>query len=112
MTLGYVLDFSNRTFAELFEDEFGIDIDDARYEANGTSKANRLRAFLAQADLGLVEAVLRKLLEHKRNLSAYSNPFVYDDESANAAERNERDGQRLEGLILEGCNSRMAIPSH
>ena len=101
MKSGYVLDFSNRTFAEFFEDEFGIDIDDAGYETNGTSKANRLRTLLAQADLGLVEAVLRKLLDHKQNLSAYSNPFVYDDESANAAEKSERDGQRLDGLILE-----------
>jgi len=101
MTSGYVLDFSNRTFAEFFEDEFRVDIDDARYEANGTSKANRLRTFLAQADLGLVEAVLRKLMEHKQNLSAYTNPLVYDDDSANAAEKSERDGQRLESLILE-----------
>jgi hypothetical protein len=39
---GYVLDFSDRTFADFF-DEFRIDIDNDRYKARGTSKANRLR---------------------------------------------------------------------
>jgi hypothetical protein len=42
---GYVLDFSDRTFREFFEDEFRIDIDAAKYRANGTSKMNRLRTF-------------------------------------------------------------------
>lgn len=42
---GYVLSFTNRTMAEFFEDELGIDIYDDRYAANGGSKANRLRTF-------------------------------------------------------------------
>ena len=41
MGSGYVLDFSNRTFAEFFAD-LGIDID---HEFPEGSKANRLRAF-------------------------------------------------------------------
>src|SRR5690349_8739927 len=32
---GYVLDFSNRTFAEFFADELGVDIDSPQYEAEG-----------------------------------------------------------------------------
>lgn len=47
---GYVLDFSNRTFAEFFQEELGVDIDDARYDAEGTSKAKRLRLFLKVSD--------------------------------------------------------------
>lgn len=35
---GYVLDFSDRTIAEFFEDEFQLDIDEEKYSANGTSK--------------------------------------------------------------------------
>ena len=31
---GYVLDFSDRTISEFFEDEFGIDFDDSKYAAN------------------------------------------------------------------------------
>jgi len=46
---GYVLDFSNRTFADFFIDEFGINIDDPVFEVDGTSKAKRLRFYLRNA---------------------------------------------------------------
>lgn len=44
MNGGYVLDFSDKSFVEFFS-ALGIDITDERYLKNGTSKANRLRAF-------------------------------------------------------------------
>lgn len=47
---GYVLDFSNKTFAEFFDDELELNIDDPRYEVEGTSKAKRLRYFLRTED--------------------------------------------------------------
>jgi len=47
---GYVLHFSNRTFAEFFTDEMEIDIYDARYAVDGNSKAKRLRYFLNNVD--------------------------------------------------------------
>ena len=34
---GYVLNFSNKTLAEFFDDELGISIYDDRYEAEGNS---------------------------------------------------------------------------
>ena len=40
---GFVLNFSNRTFAEFFHEELGVDIYDSRWEAQGGSKAKRLR---------------------------------------------------------------------
>ncbi|MBR0948648.1 hypothetical protein JQ563_48815 [Bradyrhizobium liaoningense] len=46
MGSGYVLNFSDRTFAEFFDDEFRIDVDQQRYKTRGTSKANRLRSFI------------------------------------------------------------------
>ncbi|MGO8609280.1 abortive phage resistance protein, partial [Rhizobium johnstonii] len=49
---GYVLDFSNRTFSEFFVRELDIDIDAPQYAVDGTSKAKRLRCFLAQVDDG------------------------------------------------------------
>lgn len=64
MGSGYVLDFSDRTFAEFFESEFGIDIDDDRYRFMGTSKANRLRAFIEVEDAAVVARVLRALRKH------------------------------------------------
>jgi|GEM_PF-838879 len=65
---GYVLNFSNRTFAEFFEDEFGINIYDGKYETRGTSKANRLRSLIEQEDGWLVAKVLRQLSTYCDNL--------------------------------------------
>jgi hypothetical protein len=58
---GYVLDFSNRTFAMFFAD-LGIDIDK---DFPDGSKANRLRDFLRSRDPLLVARVLEALLEHR-----------------------------------------------
>jgi hypothetical protein len=38
---GYVLDFSNRTFAIFFAQELNVEIDDPVYAADGTSKLRR-----------------------------------------------------------------------
>ena len=42
---GYVLDFSNRTFAEFVTDSVGRDIYDTRYAYGSRSKANLMRGF-------------------------------------------------------------------
>lgn len=63
---GYVLDFSNRTFAEFFADEIGIDIDLPQYEAEGTSKAKRLRFFLRTCDDSVRVRVLRALWDYRQ----------------------------------------------
>jgi hypothetical protein len=47
---GYVLNFSDRTFATFFAEELNIDIDEPRYSAQGSSKAKRLRYFLQMVD--------------------------------------------------------------
>jgi len=61
MREGYVLDFSNKTFAEFFEDEVRIDIDHERFFVSGSSKANRLRTFLRLSESRLAALVLKKL---------------------------------------------------
>jgi hypothetical protein len=58
---GYVLDFSNPTFSEFFEDEFTINIYQDKYAVRGSSKANHLRAFIEAEDGFLVGKVLRRL---------------------------------------------------
>lgn len=58
---GYVLDFSNRTFA-MFMADLGVEIED---EEAGLSKANRLRAVLRSASPPEVARVLAALLEHR-----------------------------------------------
>jgi hypothetical protein len=62
---GYALNFSDRTFAEYFDDEFGIDINDEKYHAAGTSKMNRLRTFFRISDAALATRVMRNLCEYR-----------------------------------------------
>lgn len=61
---GYVLDFTDRSFAEFFA-EHGVQIDDPRYNAQGTSKAKRLRYFLKTTAPPLAGKVLGSLLQHR-----------------------------------------------
>ncbi len=74
MGRGYVLDLSNRTFADFFAD-LGIDIDQEYPEG---SKANRLCAFLRGADASRVAQTLEALLEHRGTREG-------DDSSTNIA---------------------------
>ena len=71
MHSGYVLDFSDRTFADFFEDEFGIEIYQENYRINGSSKAKHLRAFIAVEDAYTVSRVARKLWEHRQTLPQF-----------------------------------------
>ncbi|MGO7046035.1 abortive infection family protein [Rhizobium johnstonii] len=66
---GYVLNFSDRTFREFFEDELHIDIDDKRYRQQGSSKMNRLRAFLKTETPTRVAAALRALWSYRESLT-------------------------------------------
>jgi hypothetical protein len=66
MSSGYVLDFSDRTFAEFFQTEIGVDIDAPRYHAEGSSKAKRLRYFLKLSDANTRIRVLSALWEHRK----------------------------------------------
>lgn len=59
---GYVLDFSDRTFSEFFEEHTRRDIDAAIYRERGTSKANRLRGFWAAEGNHLVGKVIQALI--------------------------------------------------
>ena len=62
---GYALNFSDRTFTEYFDDEFGIEIDRKEYRGAGTSKMNRLRTFFRVSDPALVSRVMRSLCEYR-----------------------------------------------
>lgn len=63
MSSGYVLGFSDRTFAEFFADTIGLDIDDPKYSRNGTSKAKRLRTFWAIEENHLVGKVMSEMID-------------------------------------------------
>ena len=59
---GYVLDLSDRTFSEFFEEHTHIDINAAVYRARGTSKASRLRGFWAVEGNHLVGKVIHAFI--------------------------------------------------
>lgn len=65
---GYVLDFTNATFADFFLDELGVDIDAPRYSAEGGSKAKRLRYFLRKAPPKLAAKATASLWEYRETL--------------------------------------------
>lgn len=65
---GYVLNFSDRTFAQFFAEELNIDIDDPLYARNGGSKAKRLRCFLQTVDKPTVVRTLKALWEYREAL--------------------------------------------
>lgn len=65
MDSGWVLDFSNKTFAEFFHDEVGVDIYDEAYNEASGSKGKRLRAFLRIAQPLAVTKLLTALWEYR-----------------------------------------------
>ena len=77
MQSGYVLDFSNRTFAEFFDSELSINIDAQKYFQGGSSKANRLRTFLQIEKEPVVARTLCALWEYR---DAIRGPFDEPDE--------------------------------
>ena len=59
---GYVLDFTDATFGEVF-DRHRIDIHDRKYQTYGTSKAKKMRAFWEQEPDAIVVSVLSEMLD-------------------------------------------------
>lgn len=69
MSSGYVLQFSDRTFAEFFAETVNRNIDLPKYQTKATSsKANRLRSFWEQEPNGVVADCLRGLMRHGKEL--------------------------------------------
>ncbi len=63
MSSGYVLDFSNRTFAEFITDSTGLNIYEARYDYGSGSKANRLRKFWEVEENSVVAKLMADILD-------------------------------------------------
>lgn len=93
---GYVLNFSDRTFREFFEDELRVDIDDDRYRKAGGSKMNRLRTYLRTEPPNKVAATLRALWAY-REASAQPAPKGIKDKLFELIGRIEN-GQNLASI--------------
>jgi Restriction endonuclease len=86
---GTVLEFTNRTFADFFTHELGVDIYAERYGVEGPSKAKRLRCFLRGADEPSVVRTLNALWEYRE---------VHREQSTKA-ETIPRARQRFEQIV-------------
>lgn len=62
---GYVLDFSNATFAQFFACELNVDIDDQTYADTGGSKGKRLKRFLQKVDDRTALKALNAIWEYR-----------------------------------------------
>jgi predicted nucleotide-binding protein len=83
MDTGYVLHYSNRTFANFFE-PFDIEIYNDKYNDIGDSKAKRLRSFFNQHDDKLIGQVILGLIDENdtdreiRNCSHEAGEKLYN----------------------------------
>jgi hypothetical protein len=71
---GWVLDFSNRTFADFFARELEVDIDAPQYAKDGDSKGKRFRCFLGQVDDRTAARTLRVFWEQREALRGAGTP--------------------------------------
>jgi hypothetical protein len=87
MGSGYVLDFSNRTFAEFIEESVRRDIYDVRYDYGSGSKANRLRGFWTVEGNHLVGKLIEDLIAYGQESDAFENDGTLPEECLRVAAR-------------------------
>ena len=92
MGSGYVLDFSNRSFAEFVVDSTGRNIYDSRYDYGSGSKANRLRAFWQQEE----NAVVGKLMSDMLDILEGTRPVALKEECRRIVARLVQDSPASE----------------
>jgi len=71
---GYVLDFSNKTFADFFAEYLDVDIDNEEYSKEGTSKDKRLKYYLKIVDDKTALETITALEKNKSNTIFANNP--------------------------------------
>lgn len=99
MDSGYVLNYSDGTFADFFAEIADIEIHSENYTKGGTSKAKKLRCFWNDESDALVGKVLIGLLDHWRR-SSDPDPKRQElhDQCREIANRLLSGGPRLSGL--------------
>ncbi len=103
---GYVLDFSNRTFAEFFQEELRVDVYHPRWAVDGESKAKRLRYFLRHANRKTVLDTLNALWEY-REVSSVTHDYPELDDKVRVA--FFRIIERLGGHVAKHVRGPIAI---
>lgn len=121
MSGGYVLDFSDRTFANFVGNVLGVDITQEQYLTKGTSKANRLRTLIRLESNHNIAKLLSAFYDYKRDFflrkgkeineyqfesfrkicNKYSGEQVVLDIDAVKANNDDKDFNHLAKLIKE-----------
>ncbi len=91
---GYVLDFSDWTMAEWFEETFDLNIFQERFQIEGHSKGKTLRGFVEVAEPRFVARVMRALWDYRCTLTDYHEEDT--EEEARLAEWIKRFADELE----------------
>jgi len=84
---GYVLNFSDRTFGEFFDEHTRIDINAASYRERGTSKATRLRCFWSTETNHVVGKVIEAMILYGEFESCLFRELGLTDECWKIAKR-------------------------
>ena len=103
MATGYVLDFSDRTFAEFVLDATGRDPDDAKYKDHGDSKANRLRGFWATEPNRVVGKLMRHMIEYSRTTNRG------EEDPALRAQCEQTVARLVQGNLVQELDALVAI---
>jgi len=105
MGTGFVLDFSDRTIRIFIGDSLGIDFDDEKYRAGGTSKANRLRTFIELE----IDYMVGKLFKSFHDYKVAEWPRRQREYPKADAEQFDKISARLlEGKIIEHSDALQA----
>lgn len=110
MRSGYVLDFSDRTFADFFAD-YDVSIHSERYQKNGTSKAKKLRAFWEIDDDQLVGRVLEALLSRALESAKRRELAIEEEKSEEISGARKAISRLLEGAEGGGRSSLLYLGS-
>src|SRR5271165_1194287 len=102
MSSGYVLNFSDRSMGEFFQDDVGVDIYDPRYNYASGSKANRIRGLWQAADDALVGKSIDKLVEYIDSQILLGR-LDTKDFPAELVQRARSIAARLQGIKLQAA---------
>ncbi|ARE40959.1 hypothetical protein RGUI_2818 [Rhodovulum sp. P5] len=89
-----MLDFSDRTMAEWFEETFDLNIFQERFQIEGQSKGKTLRGFVEVAEPRFVASVMRALWDYRCSEADYREDDA--DEEARLADWLKRFADELE----------------
>ncbi len=98
MGSGYVLDFSDRTYADFFRDEIGIEIYQDKYMEFGSSKAKLMRGFWKVEDTKIIGKLVKKMIQYQKDTLIFKGEALSENDKLEISECNKIANQLLGGV--------------